>query len=163
MNSCNLVASLEKDTAGVQETVSCQGWLSKALMRVVALMAFFCSTHSFLCNCGDRMDRLDRHLTSEGCNTRSVIHMMAGMSTLTGPGIPTLTGPGAPVLIGSGTPTKTGSGMPMLTGSGTPILAGPWMPMLAGPGLLKDVCAYTDRPGAAHITWIKRSMQQLLV
>ena len=61
----------------MQDTVSCQGWLSKALMRVVALMAFFCSIHSFLCNCGDRMDRLDRHLTSEGCNTRSVIHMMA--------------------------------------------------------------------------------------
>ena len=35
-----------------------------ALMWVVALMAFFCSIHSFLCNCGDRMERLDRHLTS---------------------------------------------------------------------------------------------------
>ena len=43
-----------------------------ALMRVVALMAFFCSIHSFLCNCGDRMERLDRHLTSEGCNTLSM-------------------------------------------------------------------------------------------
>ena len=43
-----------------------------ALMRVVALMAFFCSIHSFLCNCGDRMERLDRHLTSEGCNTFSM-------------------------------------------------------------------------------------------
>ena len=40
-----------------------------ALMRVVALMAFFCSIHSFLCNCGDGIERLDRHLTSEGCNT----------------------------------------------------------------------------------------------
>ena len=40
-----------------------------ALMRVVALMAFFCSIHSFLCNSGHRMERLDRHLTSEGCNT----------------------------------------------------------------------------------------------
>ena len=40
-----------------------------ALMSVVALMAFFCSIHSFLCNCGDRMERLDRHLISEGCNT----------------------------------------------------------------------------------------------
>ena len=206
----------------------CQGWLSNALMRVVALMAFFCSIHSFLCKCGDRMERLDRHLTSEGCNTfsmaktsgkaqcapyyrntitystsvyyyykslpsksltinnfyveathsrdapwrisilisiitmllllllfillllllfllllllllllsllllllllvvverinYSVIHMMAG--------IPTLTGPGAPVLTGSGTPTQTGSGKPMLTGSGT------WMPTLAGPGM----------------------------
>ena len=29
-----------------------------SLMRVVALMAFFCSIHSFLCNCGDRMERL---------------------------------------------------------------------------------------------------------
>ena len=43
-----------------------------ALMRVVALMAFFCSIHSFLCNCGDHMERLDRHLTSEGCNTHSM-------------------------------------------------------------------------------------------
>ena len=43
-----------------------------ALMRVVALMAFFCSIHSFLCNCGDRMDRLDRYLKSEGCNTLSI-------------------------------------------------------------------------------------------
>ena len=44
-----------------------------ALMRVVApLMAFFCSIHSFLCNCGDSMERLDRHLTSEGCNTLSM-------------------------------------------------------------------------------------------
>ena len=43
-----------------------------ALMRVVALMAFFCSIHSFLCKCGDRMERLDRHLTSEGCNTFSM-------------------------------------------------------------------------------------------
>ena len=43
-----------------------------ALMRVVALLAFFCSIHSFLCNCGDRMERLDRHLTSEGCNTLSM-------------------------------------------------------------------------------------------
>ena len=29
-----------------------------ALMRVVAVMAFFYSIHSFLCNCGDRMERL---------------------------------------------------------------------------------------------------------
>ena len=43
-----------------------------ALMRVVALIAFFCSIHSFLCKCGDRMERLDRHLTSEGCNTFSM-------------------------------------------------------------------------------------------
>ena len=43
-----------------------------ALMRVVVLMAFFCSIHSFLCNCGDHMERLDRHLTSEGCNTLSM-------------------------------------------------------------------------------------------
>ena len=43
-----------------------------ALMRVVALMAFFCSIHSFLCKCGDRMERLDRHLTSEWCNTFSM-------------------------------------------------------------------------------------------
>ena len=43
-----------------------------ALMRVVAVMAFFCSIHSFLCKCGDRMERLDRHLTSEGCNTFSM-------------------------------------------------------------------------------------------
>ena len=43
-----------------------------ALMRVVALMTFFCSIHSFLCKCGDRMERLDRHLTSEGCNTFSM-------------------------------------------------------------------------------------------
>ena len=43
-----------------------------ALKRVVALMAFFCSIHSFLCNCGDRMERLDRHLTSEVCNTLSM-------------------------------------------------------------------------------------------
>ena len=35
-------------------------------------MAFFCSIHSFLCNCGDRMERLDRHLPSEGCITRSM-------------------------------------------------------------------------------------------
>ena len=51
----------------------CQGWLSNALMRVVALMAFFCSIHSFLCKCGDRMERLDRYLTSEGCNTFSMV------------------------------------------------------------------------------------------
>ena len=44
-----------------------------ALMRVVALMAFFCSIHSFLCKCGDRMERLVRHLTSEGCNTFSMV------------------------------------------------------------------------------------------
>ena len=50
----------------------CQGWFSNALMRVVALMAFFCSIHSFLCKCGDHMERLDRHLTSEGCNTFSM-------------------------------------------------------------------------------------------
>ena len=43
-----------------------------ALMRVVALMAFFRSIHSFLCNCGDHMKRLDRHLTNEGCNTLSM-------------------------------------------------------------------------------------------
>ena len=43
-----------------------------ALMRVVALMALFCSIHSFLCNRGDRMERLDRHLTSEGCSTLSM-------------------------------------------------------------------------------------------
>ena len=43
-----------------------------ALMRVVALMAFFCYIHSFLCKCGDRMEMLDRHLTSEGCNTFSM-------------------------------------------------------------------------------------------
>ena len=42
------------------------------LMRVVALMAFFCSIHSFLCSCGDCMERLDRHLISEGCNTLSM-------------------------------------------------------------------------------------------
>ena len=41
-------------------------------MRVVALMTFFCSIHSFLCNCGDPMERLDRYLTSEGCNTFSM-------------------------------------------------------------------------------------------
>ena len=43
-----------------------------ALMRVVALMAFLSSIHNFLCNCGDRMERLDRHLTSERCNTLSM-------------------------------------------------------------------------------------------
>ena len=32
----------------------------------------FCSIHSFLCNCGVRMERLDRLLTSEGCNTFSM-------------------------------------------------------------------------------------------
>ena len=42
-----------------------------ALMRVVAPSAP-CSIHSLLCNCGDRMERLDRHLTSEGCNTFSM-------------------------------------------------------------------------------------------
>ena len=41
------------------------------LVRVAALMAF-CSIHSCLCNCGDRMERLDRHLISEGCNTLSM-------------------------------------------------------------------------------------------
>ena len=30
-------------------------------------------------------------------------------------------------------------------------------------GWLKDVYAYTDQPGGAHITWIKHSMQQLRV
>ena len=45
---------------------------SNALMRVVALMAFFCSIHSFLCNCGDHMERLDRHLTSEGCRCNTL-------------------------------------------------------------------------------------------
>ena len=53
-----------------------------------------------------------------------VIHMMAGMSTLTGPGIPTLTGPGAPVLTGSGT------WMPMLAGPGKPTLADSRMSVL---------------------------------
>ena len=43
-----------------------------ALMRVVALMAFFCSIHSFLCKCGNCMEKLDRHLTSEGCNSFSM-------------------------------------------------------------------------------------------
>ena len=43
-----------------------------ALMTVVALMAFFCSIHSFLCSCGDHMERIDRHLTSERCNTLSM-------------------------------------------------------------------------------------------
>ena len=42
------------------------------LMRVVALMAFFCSIHSFLYSCEDRMVRFDRYLTSEGCNTLSM-------------------------------------------------------------------------------------------
>ena len=54
----------------------------------------------------------------------SVIHMMAGMSTLTGPGIPMLTGPGAPVLTGSGTwmPTLAGPGMPTLVDSRMSVL-----------------------------------------
>ena len=47
-------------------------WADVRVMRVVALMAFSCSIHSFLCKCGDRMERLDRHLTSEGCNTFSM-------------------------------------------------------------------------------------------
>ena len=38
----------------------------RTLVRVVALMAFFCSIYSFLCNC---WGSFDRHLTSEGCNT----------------------------------------------------------------------------------------------
>ena len=42
------------------------------LVRVVTLMVFFCSIHSFLCNCGDCMEMLDRHLTSEGFNTLSI-------------------------------------------------------------------------------------------
>ena len=29
-----------------------------ALMRVVVLMVFFCSIHSFLCNCGGHVERL---------------------------------------------------------------------------------------------------------
>ena len=47
----------------------CQGWLSK---RLDEGSCSFCSIHSFLCNCGDRMERLDRNLTSEGCNTFSM-------------------------------------------------------------------------------------------
>ena len=47
----------------------CQGWLSK---RLDEGSCSFCSTHSFLCNCGDRMERLERHLTSEGCNIFSM-------------------------------------------------------------------------------------------
>ena len=33
-------------------------------------MMAFCSIHSILC--GEHMERLDRHLTSEGCNTLSM-------------------------------------------------------------------------------------------
>ena len=47
-----------------------------ALMWVVALMAF-CSIHSFLCNCGDRMDRLDRHLTSGRPNVLLIIRIQS--------------------------------------------------------------------------------------
>ena len=45
----------------------------RTLVRVDSMMAFFCSIHSFLCNCGDRMERLDRNLTSEGCKTLSTV------------------------------------------------------------------------------------------
>ena len=66
----------------------------------------------------------------------SVIHMMAGMSTLTGPGIPTLTGPGAPVLTGSGTwmPTLAGPRMPTLADSRMSVLTltSQWVPTLLG-------------------------------
>ena len=42
-------------------------WLaSKCLDEGSALIAFSCSIHNFLCNCGYRTERLDRRLTSEG-------------------------------------------------------------------------------------------------
>ena len=53
----------------------CQGWLSK---RFDEGSCSFCSIHSFLCNCGDRMERLDRLLTSEGCNTFSMVKTSSG-------------------------------------------------------------------------------------
>ena len=52
-----------------------------ALIRVVALKAFFCSIHSFL-YCGDRMERLDRHLTSEGCKIFSMAKTSGKASVL---------------------------------------------------------------------------------
>ena len=226
----------------------CQAWLSK---RFDEGSCSFCSIHSFLCNCGDRMERLDRLLTTFSMaktsgkaqcapyykNTitystsvyyyykslpsksltitfmwrlpiprdapwrisilisiitmmlllllllllfllfllllfllllllllllqllllllllllvvverinYSVIHMMSGMSTLTGPGIPMLTGPGAPVPTGSGT--------------WMPTLAGPGMPTLADSRMSVLMLTLTS-----HITWIKHSMQQLRV
>ena len=48
--------------------------LPRDLMRTDALMKdFFWSTHNFLCKCGERVGRIDRHLASGGWrNTRSM-------------------------------------------------------------------------------------------
>ena len=47
----------------------CQGCLSKRLDEGSCSDGLLLL---YLCNCGDRMERLDRHLTSEGCNTLSM-------------------------------------------------------------------------------------------
>ena len=49
----------------------CQGWLSKRLDEGSCSDGLLL-IHPQLCKCGDRMERLDRHLTSEGCNTFSM-------------------------------------------------------------------------------------------
>ena len=41
-------------------------------LYATSIQSFSLGIHSFLCNCEDHMERLDRHLTSEGCNTLSM-------------------------------------------------------------------------------------------
>ena len=41
-------------------------------LYATSIQSFSLGIHSFLCNCEDHLERLDRHLTSEGCNTLSM-------------------------------------------------------------------------------------------
>ena len=50
----------------------CQGWLSKRLVEGSCSDGLLLLHPQLSVQCGDRMERLDRHLTSEGCNTFSM-------------------------------------------------------------------------------------------
>ena len=70
MRSSNFSPRVSSRLAWVGVTVG----LPRDLMRTDALMKdFFWSTLSFLCKCGERVGRFDRHLASDGWrNTRSM-------------------------------------------------------------------------------------------
>ena len=51
----------------------CQGWLSKRLDDGSCSDGLLLLHPQLSVQCGDRMERLDRHLTSEGCNTLSMV------------------------------------------------------------------------------------------
>ena len=51
----------------------CQGWLSKRLDEGSCSDGLLLLHPQLSVQSGDRMERLDRHLTSEGCNTFSMV------------------------------------------------------------------------------------------